>query len=551
MSIFVPAGPWEPDRPKLAQGRGVLRQVDNMLRISGEWCSSTSLLPFATGGLQLPVGECAIKMETLTAEGLEGIGVLITNKRVRKFTGANSVDAGVPHGITDPVSFQTAHFGRNLIIQDTAGRGIFIYDASTNAAVARPDGVPLGRALGIVDNRLLIGGITGSDHEVLFSGINEWMQFDSTANFTAGNIKYERGGRVVAISGGNEGVIMCENAIYRVIPTDSTTNFIVQDIAPDIGLLGANAWYRLGDVLFFLSESGFKAMHQVSGVRIESIGYGRVDRFVLNGDENSRPLDTNRKAEIQCYHDYDRHQIVWVYPNVDDEPDLKSSAISFNYEEETWGRFAFEEDASGPERIKSIQAIASLREAPLFADTITTSADTGVYAPRASDDPNFGPGGRKIFMFDSERRLRHLSVDRAVREFGCISTISDLGGLYGPPSPSNPGDPPSPPIPNPPIVGGNLAHINDIRAVGTLRYGGQRSPGASVQMRICLAEYLDMETGFQEGPTEFTYEVLETGNCPVQANAYQAGFGFRAFGQMRACSFSGWNVVLMDGGKGL
>lgn len=549
MTLFVHAGPWEPDRPKFSQGRGVIRELDNMVRLNGQLCATTALLPFRSDGFTLPTDERAIKMETLTSVGTSGLSLLITNEKVRQFQGMQAVSDGMDHGISSLTSVQTAAFGPNLIIANTTGFGVFVVNASTFTAVEWPSANPTGRALGIVGDRLLVGGVLNEDNSVYFSAINNWEQFNSVEDSTAGKIDYAVGGRALAIVGGENGIIFCENSIYRVLEVQEEENFVVQNISPDIGLFGPNALYRVGRNIYFLSESGFKVLNQDSGINLTAIGYGRVDSFVFSGlGSKYPPIDAKRRAEINCYHDYARHQIVWVYPTTDDRPNQLSGVISYNYEENEWGRFNFEEDDPGADRVKAVQAVGSLREAPLFADQVPDQSDTGEFSTEDPDNPNFGAGGRRIFVFDLDGQLRYLSDTIAVREFGCQSSTSDIQGLFNPPPNRSRSDPPSPPTPEPPVAAGHMIFLNEARLAGAFLYGGAKNPNAEIFLRITLEEYIDPESGFESGPVEMEFKAIDTGCVPFEATAYRIGLGFRARNQKRVCSFAGWNISFMDAG---
>jgi len=112
--------------------------------------------------------------------------------------------------------------------------------------------------------------------------------------------------KVERVFGGEYGVILQPNAVWRMTFVGSPVGFQFDEVLPAIGVIAPGAAARSGQVVYFLSNKGFFSLNQ--GSEATPIGFGRVDQFVLND------LDVNNLARISAIADPSSHRILWAYP---------------------------------------------------------------------------------------------------------------------------------------------------------------------------------------------------------------------------------------------
>lgn len=531
MSIYVRAGPWEPDRPALLQDGGVLRKLTNMIHENGVYCAA----PAFTSGSEAPGGEDSHPpyrhIETFdSSRAYAAPTVVMTDTHLGHLSGESTIDIDGPHGLTGTETVQARAFGDKAVFATLTG-GVAALDLRNFDVEAWPSERPLGGVVGIIGDRLALGRIRGRESTMRLSAINDLTTWDGPG---ADDLSFAEGGRVQAIVSGSPALVFLETAIYRVHEAEYPFKHTKETVATHLGLYGANSSFAVGNAVYFASEHGFHAISREGGA-IVPIGHGRVDRFFLSR------VAHNLRDETICFHDAGRRQVIWAYrPAVD--PTTRH-CLAYAYNEDRWGHFV-PEDAETGEPF-DLQAAAAARRPPAFADGDTRTSDAPPVAATLADSAIYGGGGLELRALTAAG-LRGFA-ERPCSTFGATTSGADVSVLYdaGPPDGRERRPPPSDERP----ALGDETHINEVLVNARLDYGPRAddppgTPAPSVVVRL----YPDLD---EDAAVESTVSPVDPrrGIAPINARARQFAVGFEARGQRRPCSFSGFIVRPRRGGQ--
>lgn len=168
---------------------------------------------------------------------------------------------------------------------------------------------PKARVIGVVGDHVILGStITGANPEdkqrIWWSANGDPTDFTpdivTGSNYVDLNSEY---GQVVAIYGGEYGVVMQERAI-TIINRASPPQWFDIDKAkiPNIGQTSIGGGVRVGNDIYFLSNIGFAVLRD--GTRIELIGKGKFDDWV----KSNIPILT---GGINCIYSDALDCVVW------------------------------------------------------------------------------------------------------------------------------------------------------------------------------------------------------------------------------------------------
>ena len=138
----------------------------------------------------------------------------------------------------------------------------------------------------------------------------------------------ETGDSINRILGGEFGIILTQNATWRMTFIGSPLVFQLDEVLPGIGVLSGGAATLLGGIAFYLSEHGFIALS--GGTTPAFIGSGKVDRFVLSD------LDTSNLGRISSAAEPQTGRVAWAYPGSGNTGGLPNKIIIYDRTLNKW-----------------------------------------------------------------------------------------------------------------------------------------------------------------------------------------------------------------------
>lgn len=175
---------------------------------------------------------------------------------------------------------------------------------------------------------------------------------------------------VERIFGGEFGVVMQGNSIWRMTWVGAPVVWQFDEVLPGIGLIAPGAAAQFGDTIYFLSERGFFALQ--SGSSVVPIGANKVDRYVLSD------LDTTNLHRISAAAEPGGQRVLWAYPGVGNVGGRPNKVIAFDTVLGRWS--LIEEDveliwqsAGASETLETLDSISA------SLDALTDSLDSNVY----------------------------------------------------------------------------------------------------------------------------------------------------------------------------
>lgn len=199
-------------------------------------------------------------------------------------------------------------------------------------------GAPKARHCGIINQFLFLGNTTDATfgtvpYRVHWSGIGDPTSWPTLGTAAASEAQSDAEnlnpayGQVLAISDGERsGLVFQENAITRFTYVGGAEIFEVDTYERSRGLIGPFAYGQIGDVVIYLSKSGF---FKTNGTEVVPIGIGRIDDVVINA------IGTTYDAErIYTAVDFLNKLIFFLYPTTAGS-DPTTLAI-YNYVEDKW-----------------------------------------------------------------------------------------------------------------------------------------------------------------------------------------------------------------------
>lgn len=136
------------------------------------------------------------------------------------------------------------------------------------------------------------------------------------------------GGQVQAIVGGEFGVIVSERSTWRMSFTGAPTWFQIEEVLPGIGTFAPGSVARLGDSVYFMSESGFIKLQ--AGTQATFIGAGRVDKFFRDD------IDDNYLYRVSSVSDPEGGRIAWAYPGAGNTDGRPNKIIIYDVKLNKW-----------------------------------------------------------------------------------------------------------------------------------------------------------------------------------------------------------------------
>lgn len=167
---------------------------------------------------------------------------------------------------------------------------------------------PKGRHIAVVADFVVIGntttGTVNGTNVVAWSDINDetnWSTNQSDSQELQGN-----GGHIQKIVGGEYGVIVQENSIWRMDYVGAPLIFQLNEVETNRGTQSPNSVISYGNSVYYLGQDDFYAF---DGSGSQPIGTNKITRFFFN-DVNTAAMD-----QVSGAIDVERQLLMWAYPS--------------------------------------------------------------------------------------------------------------------------------------------------------------------------------------------------------------------------------------------
>lgn len=205
--------------------------------------------------------------------------------------------------------------GNNVLQSWTIGTSTAWADLSASA--------PTAQFVTVVRDFVVAARNTANPNRVYWSDINDETDWVSGTTSQSDFQDIPDGGNIQGITGGEFGLVLLENAIYRMSYIGSPLFFQFDAISRTLGCYEPNSIIQQGGRTFFLSDDGF---YVCDGQTVTPIGAEKIDRWFFD-DADEGNLD-----KMSAAIDPERHVVVWCYPNTN----AGQSMLLFNWQTGRW-----------------------------------------------------------------------------------------------------------------------------------------------------------------------------------------------------------------------
>lgn len=200
------------------------------------------------------------------------------------------------------VRWRFAQFGDNLIC--VSGGAMVNVDLAAGTA-ATVSGAPTAIDCATLRDFVIVAQPDGDLLSV------QWSAFNDVTGWTAGTDQSDiqplpSGGEVMAVVGGEYGLVFQKKAIQRLTYVGDDIVFQRDEVSSEVGTMATGSVVKAGSMVFFLSERGFMV---TGGGEPEPIGEGKIDKTFFAKYSRS-DIEDNISAAI----DPRRSVVFWSMP---------------------------------------------------------------------------------------------------------------------------------------------------------------------------------------------------------------------------------------------
>jgi hypothetical protein len=337
----VPFGPYAPDLPS----RTATPYVKNVLpksksRVGVTYGPLSSLQAVTDALVTRPYGAFA---------GRDASGNVATfvadNQDLFKLNGTsfdNVSKSSAAYSVAADGSAEFVQFGDRIIAALGVSDPLQNFTLGSSSAFADlAAAAPRARHIAAIKDFVMVGNTWDSTdgavpNRVWWSGINNaanWPTIGSAAAASAQSDYQDLpvGGWVQHISpatGGVDGAIICEKAIYRLSFQGPPTIFGIYPIETNRGTPAENSCVSVGNLVFYLGEEGF---YVFNGQQSIPIGDQKVDKTFF------ADLDQNYYYRIYGVADPINKMVFWSYPGSDNVGGRPNRLLIYNWAIGEWG----------------------------------------------------------------------------------------------------------------------------------------------------------------------------------------------------------------------
>lgn len=311
----LPLGEWLPDQPTLSNPG--LTVADGVYAIQTGYKPVGRFAPAENG--QLPAA-CLGAFACRSLDG-EVFTVAGTTTNLYRYSPAGWTSVG--SGYSGNFDWRFIQWGDLIIAVNGADTPQVLDMSAVSPTFSNLTGSPpVAELITSVRDFVLLGRTGANPRQLQWSGINREDQW--TPGVNQGDTQLMPvGGEIIAITGGEFGIILQEARVVRMTYVGPSAIFQFDEIADNIGCMVRGSVCRVGAVTYFLSTRGFA---RTDGAAVSLIGDEKVNRYVLS------VIDRGSYNGMSVTVDPRNNLILWALPNATPS----SIVLIYNYALDRW-----------------------------------------------------------------------------------------------------------------------------------------------------------------------------------------------------------------------
>lgn len=223
-------------------------------------------------------------------------------------------------GGLDASIWRFEQFGDNVICSNGGAR--ITYDIAAGTAALTGGSPPSGDLAATVRNQVFLAGDPDYLNNLTIGGYNSIIDWTGNDDLQLSN-PFPSGGSIMGLVGGETGLIIQERAIKRATFTgESTVIWQFDEISHDIGCMAKGSVAQAGQLVFFLSEQGFKMCDRNE---VYPIGQEVIDRTFFSAYSRQEIVE-NIRASV----DPKETTVAWSMPGT------PGAIYRYNYALKKW-----------------------------------------------------------------------------------------------------------------------------------------------------------------------------------------------------------------------
>jgi len=314
-------GEWLPDQPAIS---GALSEAKNVISQS-----------IGYGPLPLPVevassvGETLYTMHTAQTPTNQSLLYVAGRANVYKVSAIGTVTnvSGGSYATPSGDRIRFTQFGQSTLFTNNADKVQSLSVTSGGNFADVDAGAPVAKYITVVRDFVVVANTFESGARyptrIRWSGINDETEWAFSQTTQADYQDIPDGGNVVGIRGGEFGLILMDNAIYRMSYVGTPFIFQFDNISRGTGCREENSIAQYQGITFFLSDDGF---YMCDGQTVKPIGSEKVDRHFFN------VAQVNNLSSMSAAVDPIRKLVIWNFSNINGGRSL----LIYNFKTARW-----------------------------------------------------------------------------------------------------------------------------------------------------------------------------------------------------------------------
>jgi hypothetical protein len=311
-------GEWTPDQPTIANQ---MVDVDNVVPVATGYAPLPNSTTISNAAGQNLTAAFAGKFGTVTelfAGGDTGLFKYDSSD-------LDLDDVSDSGGYNSSQRWAFAQFGNTVLATNNAEK-LQAWTVNTSSVFANASSdAPVAKYITIVRDFVVVADVGGVSNKVQWSDINDHTNWTSGSTSQSDYQIVPDGGNILAVTGGEFGLIFLERAVVRMSYIGSPLFFQFDTISRGIGCIAEGSVGQHGSISYFLGEDGFYAC---DGSTVRGIGTEKIDRWFFGYADLSK-LDT-----MSCAVDPIKNIVVWNFQSNDGDRHL----LIYNFQLNRWSK---------------------------------------------------------------------------------------------------------------------------------------------------------------------------------------------------------------------
>jgi len=309
-------GEWTPDQPGLT---GALQEAKNVVPQVVGYGPLPGLTEYSLAASEDLTGVFSGKFSTSTTIFAGGNSKLFkydtTDKSMDNVSKAGGYTGTKPWNWTQFGDVVIAANGVEKLQAWTLGSSTLFADVAAAA--------PTARFVTVVRDFVVAARTSSNPNRVYWSDINDETDWTSGPASQSDYQDIPDGGDIQGITGGEYGLILCEQSIVRMSYIGAPLFFQFDTISSTLGCYEPGSIAQYGPLTFFLSDDGF---YMCNGQTVTPIGNEKIDRWFW--DDVSPSQVTQMSSAVDPL----KKIVLWCYPNTN----AGMSLLMYNWQIQRW-----------------------------------------------------------------------------------------------------------------------------------------------------------------------------------------------------------------------